>query len=131
MLQYGIPIMIGGLAYVTNENLDKLLLGDIIGKEQMGIYAACYKLGVFMTLYITAFKLGAEPYFFNQADKTNAKNNYAKILTWFTIIGAFFMLFVVVYIDFLASFIIAKEYFGALAIVPIILLANLLSLSLS
>ncbi|MDY7394922.1 polysaccharide biosynthesis C-terminal domain-containing protein [Aureibaculum sp. 2210JD6-5] len=126
MLAYGIPIMIGGLAYVTNENLDKLLLGDIIGKDQMGIYAACYKLGVFMTLYITAFKLGAEPYFFNQAEKANAKENYAKILTWFTIIGALFMLLVVVYIDFLASFIIAKEYFGALAIVPIILLANLL-----
>ncbi len=126
MLTYGIPIMIGGLAYTTNENLDKLLLGDMIGKDQMGIYAACYKLGVFMTLYITAFKLGAEPYFFNQSDKANAKNNYAKILTWFTIIGALFMLFVVVYIDFLASFIIADEYFGALAIVPIILLANLL-----
>ncbi|MET2986053.1 lipopolysaccharide biosynthesis protein [Aureibaculum conchae] len=126
MLAYGIPIMIGSLAYVTNENLDKLLLGDMIGKDQMGIYAACYKLGVFMTLYITAFKLGAEPYFFNQSDKANAKENYAKILTWFTIIGAFFMLFVVVYIDFLASFIIADEYFGALAIVPIILLANLL-----
>lgn len=126
MLGYGIPIMVGSLAYTTNENLDKLLLGDIIGKEQMGIYAACYKLGVFMTLYITAFKLGAEPYFFNQSDKANAKDNYAKILMWFTIIGAFFMLFVVVYIDFLASFIIADEYFGALAIVPIILLANLL-----
>ena len=126
MLAYGIPIMIGGLAYTTNENLDKLLLGDMIGKDQMGIYAACYKLGVFMTLYITAFKLGAEPYFFNQSDKANAKQNYAKILTWFTIIGAFFMLFVVVYIDFLASFIIADEYFGALAIVPIILLANLI-----
>jgi len=126
MLTYGMPIMIGGLAYTTNENLDKLLLGDMIGKDQMGIYAACYKLGVFMTLYITAFKLGAEPYFFNQSDKVNAKDNYSKILTWFTIIGAFFMLLVVVYIDFLASFIIADEYFGALAIVPIILLANLL-----
>lgn len=126
MLAYGIPIMIGSLAYVTNENLDKLLLGDMIGKDQMGIYAACYKLGVFMSLYIMAFKLGAEPYFFNQAEKANAKENYAKILTWFTIIGALFMLIVVVYIDFLASFIIADEYFGALAIVPIILLANLL-----
>lgn len=127
MLQYGLPIMIGGLAFVTNENLDKLLLGDMIGKEQMGIYAACYKLGVFMTLYIMAFRMGAEPFFFNQADKANAKETYSKILTWFTIFGSFFMLAIVVFIDFFASILLGKsEYFSALQIVPIILLANLL-----
>jgi len=126
MLVYGLPIMIGSLAYVTNENLDKLLLGDMLGKEQMGIYAACYKLGVFMTLYIMAFRLGAEPFFFNHAHKENAKETYAKILTWFTIIGALFMLIVVVYINLFAGILLAKpEYYQALAIVPIILLANL------
>ncbi|PID68792.1 MAG: polysaccharide biosynthesis protein [Flavobacteriales bacterium] len=125
MLRYGIPIMIGTLAYVTNENLDKLLLGSMLGKDEMGVYAACYKLGVFMTLYITAFRLGAEPFFFNHADKANAKQTYATILNWFTIFGSLFMLIVVAYINFLAGFIIDDAYFGALAIVPIILLANL------
>ena len=126
MLGYSLPIMIGSLAFVTNENLDKLLLGNLVGKEQMGIYAACYKLGVFMTLYIMAFRLGAEPFFFNQADKKNAKDTYSKILTWFTILGALFMLFVVVFIDVFAQILLGKqEYFEALHIVPIILLANL------
>ncbi|NVK52006.1 MAG: polysaccharide biosynthesis C-terminal domain-containing protein [Flavobacteriaceae bacterium] len=126
MLRYSLPIMVGGLAFVTNENLDKLLLGNLIGKEQMGIYAACYKLGVFMTLYIMAFRLGAEPFFFNQAEKKNAKETYANILTWFIILGAFFMLVVVVFIDLFATILLGKpEYFEALHIVPIILLANL------
>ncbi|WP_347173091.1 MATE family efflux transporter [Polaribacter uvawellassae] len=126
MLRYSLPIMIGSLAFVTNENLDKLLLGDLIGESQMGIYAACYKLGVFMTLYIMAFRLGAEPFFFNQADKKNAKETYSKILTWFTILGALFMLIVVVFIDVFAHILLGKpEYFEALQIVPIILLANL------
>jgi len=126
MMIYGIPIMIGSLAYVTNENLDKLLLGDMISKDQMGIYAACYKLGVFMTLYVMAFRLGAEPFFFNHADKENAKETYAKILKWFTIIGTIFMLMVVVYIHLFANILLSRpEYYEALAIVPIILLANL------
>ncbi len=125
MLAYGLPIMVGSLAYVTNENLDKLLLVDAIGKDQMGIYAACYKLGVFMVLYVMAFRLGAEPFFFNHSDKANAKETYAKILTWFTIIGAFFMLIVIAYINLFAGILLAPEYFEALAIVPIILLANL------
>ncbi len=126
MFIYSFPIMIGSLAFVTNENLDKLLLGNILGEKQMGIYAACYKLGVFMTLYIVAFRMGAEPFFFNNAHKENAKETYSKILTWFTIFGAFFMLIVVVFIDLFANVLLGKpEYFEALSIVPIILLANL------
>lgn len=126
MLRYSLPIMIGSLAFVTNENLDKLLLGKMIGREQMGIYAACYKLGVFMTLYIMAFRLGAEPFFFNHSTKKNAPTTYAKILTWFTIFGAIFMLVVVLFIDDFSKILLGKpEYFEALQIVPIILLANL------
>lgn len=126
MLRYSLPIMVGSLAFVTNENLDKLLLGNMIDKHQMGIYAACYKLGVFMNLYIMAFRLGAEPFFFNHSTTKNAKETYAKILTWFTFFGGLFMLTVVVFIDFFASILLGKpEYFEALYIVPIILLANL------
>ena len=126
MLTYSLPIMIGSLAFVTNENLDKLLLDDIVGEQQMGIYAACYKLGVFMTLYIMAFRLGAEPFFFNQADKKNSKQTYSTILTWFTLFGALFMLIIVSFIDVFASFLLKSDiYFEALEIVPIILLANL------
>ena len=127
LLNYGLPIMISGLAYATNENLDKLLLPDYIGKSEMGIYAACYKLGVFMTIFITAFRMGAEPFFFNQADKKNAKTTYATILTYFTIFGAIFMFVIVAYIQLFAKVIIGKEeYLQALNIVPIILLANLM-----
>lgn len=126
ILAYGLPIMIGSLAYVTNENIDKLFLGDFIGNKEMGIYAGCYKLGVFMTLYIMAFRLGAEPFFFNHAKEKNAKQNYATILKWFTVLGAIFMLIVVCYIDLFANLLLGKdEYFEALKIVPIILLANL------
>ncbi len=127
LLHYGLPIMVGGLAYVTNENLDKILLKNYIGDSEMGVYAACYKLGVFMTLFITAFRMGAEPFFFNHADKKNAKKTYATILTYFTIFGAVFMFVIVAYISLFAKIVISREeYLQALNIVPIILLANLM-----
>ena len=126
MLSYGLPLMIAGIAFITNENLDKLLMTKYLGKDTMGIYAACYKLGVFMTLYIMAFRLGAEPFFFNQAKEKNAKEIYAKILNWFTIIGAVILLIIITYIDWFANLLLGKkEYFQGLKIVPIILLANL------
>lgn len=126
MLIYGLPIMVSSLAYVTNENLDKLLLSQFMGKEEMGIYAACYKLGVFMSLYILAFKLGAEPFFFNQASEKNAQHTYARILNWFVLCGALLMIVIVGFIDDFAALLLGSEsYFQALVIVPVILLANL------
>lgn len=126
MLRYGIPVMIAGIAYITNENLDKILIERFQGKEIMGIYAACYKLGVFMTLFITAFRLGAEPFFFNHASHKNAKKNYATILNWFVITGAIILFIIVAYLPLFAKIILGRqEYYQALQIVPIILLSNL------
>jgi len=124
IVSYSWPIMLAGLAYVINENLDKFLIKRLIGDAEMGIYSACYKLAIFMNLYIMAFRLGAEPFFFNQADKKNAKETYAKIMNYFVIIGALVLIGIVAYIDILKHF-INPNYWGALAIVPIVLLANL------
>jgi len=126
LLSYGWPIMVAGLAFVINENLDKWLLPEMLDKNINGAYSACYKLAVFMTLFIQAFRMGAEPFFFNHSDKDNAKQTYATILKYFTITGAIGLLIITVYIDLLRPIFIKNEsYLIALDIVPIILLANL------
>jgi len=126
MLRYSWPIAVAGIAYVINENLDKYLIKNMIGDYEMGIYAACYKLAIFMNLYIMAFRLGAEPFFFNHADKKNAKETYAKIMNYFVIVGALVFVGIVVYIDILKELFIRNEaYWDAIMIVPIVLLANL------
>lgn len=126
ILRYSWPIAVAGIAYVINENLDKYLIKWMISDTEMGIYAACYKLAIFMNLYIMAFRLGAEPFFFNYADKKDAKETYAKIMNYFVIIGAFVFVVIVVYIDFIKQlFIHNQAYWSAIKIVPIVLLAYL------
>lgn len=126
LLRYGWPIMVAGLAFVINENLDKWLLPDMEGEFINGAYSACYKLAVFMTLFIQAFRMGAEPFFFSHSDEENATQTYATILKYFTIVGALGLMIVVIYIDVLRPIFIKKEsYLLALDIVPIVLLANL------
>jgi len=127
MLSYSWPIMVAGLAYATNENLDKLLLGRMIGKETMGIYAGVYKIGVLMSLYVTAFRLGAEPFFFSQHKEKNAKEQYAKILLWFTIFGAVFLVGIMAFLNLVVKLLIGQAiYLKALQIVPVILTAYLI-----
>ncbi len=127
MLSYSWPVLVAGIAYTTNENLDKLLLEEWLGKSVMGAYAGAYKIGVIMSLFILAFRLGAEPFFFNHAKEKNAPVTYALILKWFTIIGALFVVFIVGFMNLISQlFLGSKEYYTALSIVPIILIANLL-----
>ncbi|MHC5309733.1 lipopolysaccharide biosynthesis protein [Myroides sp. LJL116] len=130
MLRYAFPIMIGGLAFATNEGFDKILLERLLPKDvalaQIGQYAACYKLGLFMVLFRQAYTLGIEPFFFNYAKNADAPIKYATITKYFTIFGSLIMLVIVVFSDILKIFVIRNpEYWAAMSIVPLIILANL------
>lgn len=130
MLRYAIPVFIAGLAFSINETFDRVLLKWLLPEEvadtQIGMYSACYKLALFMTLFATAFRLGVEPFFFSHANSNNPKNNYARILEFFVAIGSAIVVVVVVFADVLKVLIIRSElYWEAMWIVPFILLANL------
>ncbi len=129
MVKYGFPLLIGGLAYVTNEMADRLLLEHLLPEDiataQVGIYSACYKIAVFMTLFIQAFRYGAEPFFFAQAQKIDAKEKYALVMRYFIAFTAFIFLLINVFIDVIKCFIRDEAYYEGLEVVPILLLANL------
>ena len=98
----------------------------MLDKDIMGAYSGCYKLAVFMTIFIQAFRLGAEPFFFNHAKNKNAPLTYATIMKYFVVVGAGGLLTVMVFIDLLKELLIRNpEYWKALNIVPVVLLANL------
>ena len=129
MMQYGLPIMVAGIAFAINEQFDKILLGKLlpanIAEAEVGVYSACYKLGLFMVLYRTAYTLGIEPFFFSHADKEDAPQTYATITKYFVIFGSFILLSVIVFADVLKYIMIQDEsYWEAMKVVPLIILAN-------
>ena len=129
MMRYAMPVLIAGVAYSINETFDRILLEMLlpadIANEKIGMYSACYKLALFMTLFATAFRLGIEPYFFSHSKAKNPQKNYAKILEFFVAFGSVIFITVVVFADVLKPYIIRSEaYYEAMWIVPFILLAN-------
>ena len=129
MIKYGFPLLIGGLAYVTNEMVDRLLLEYLLPADtataQVGIYSACYKVAIFMSLFIQAFRYGAEPFFFAQAQKKDAKEQYEIVMRYFIAFTAFIFLSINLFIDIIKHFIQDEAYHAGLDVVPILLLANL------
>ncbi len=129
MMRYGLPIMVAGIAFAINEQFDKILLGKLlpanIAEAEVGVYSACYKLGLFMVLFRTAYTLGIEPFFFSHSKNENAPQTYATITKYFVIFGSFILLSVIVFADILKYLMIRdSSYWEAMKVVPLIILAN-------
>lgn len=133
MLIYGAPLLISSIAIIINENADKILLKWMLVEDLgvkkatgvVGVYGACYKLSIIITLFIQAFRYAAEPFFFSQEKKKDAKETYAKIMKYFVIVCSIIFLGVMLYLDVLKYFLAKEEYWEGLHVVPILLFANI------
>jgi len=126
MMKYGFPILIAGIAFAINEHFDKILLKWMnVDLANIGAYSACYKIGMFMVLFRTAYTLGIEPFFFSHANHENASQTYATITKYFVILGSLISLCVIVFADILKQILVPNEsYWSAMNVVPLIVLAN-------
>lgn len=133
MIQYAYPIMLTGLAGMTNEFFSRTTLrywlpegfyGSISNKDALGIFGACYKLAVFMNLGIQAFRYAAESFFFSNAHEKNSPALFAKVNHYFVVAGCIVLLGVSLNLDIIKYF-IGNKFWGGLGIVPILLLAYL------
>jgi O-antigen/teichoic acid export membrane protein len=128
MMRYALPLIVVGFGGMTNETIDRLMLKYIlppgIAETQMGIYGACYKISILMTLFIMAFRYAAEPFFFAEQKNANAKVLYGKVMTYFVIFCLIIFLGTTLNLSWIQYF-VGPKYRVGLPVVPILLLANL------
>lgn len=132
MILYALPIMLAGFGGMINETLDRIMLSwwsaagtEEAVKAEVGIYGAVYKLSILITLAVQAFRMGAEPFFFNQSTSENAPRIYARVMKFFVITLCLMFLFVMLYLDAWKLFIQNPEMWIGLKVVPILLVANI------
>jgi len=132
MMVYSLPLIVVGFGFVINETFDRLLLPWLAPganveevKKQVAIYSGCYKLSILINLFVTAFRMGAEPFFFKQAEGQDPQKVYARVLKFFVITVTLMFLFVVMYLDIWKYFLSKKFYWAGLKVVPVLLLANM------
>ncbi|HVX25105.1 MAG TPA: oligosaccharide flippase family protein, partial [Parafilimonas sp.] len=130
MMAYSLPMLVAGMGGMINETFDRLMLGWWLpgtheyADEQRGIYSACYKLSILITLFIQAFRMGAEPFFFKQAEGENPQRVYARVTKFFVITISVMFLVVTLFLPVWKYFIDPK-YWEGLKVVPILLFANM------
>ena len=62
-----------------------LSMGELGAMTQLGIYGACYKVSIIITIFIQAFRYAAEPFFFSQQKESNAQKVYSNVMNYFII----------------------------------------------
>jgi O-antigen/teichoic acid export membrane protein len=129
MLLYAWPLIILGFAGMINETLDRIILKKLIVDKSeaqiaQGVYGACYKIAILMTIFIQAFRFAAEPFFFNKAKEKDSTKSYALVMKYFVIFCLFLFLATTLNLDWIKLF-IGPNFRSGLNVVPILLMANL------
>lgn len=135
MVVYAIPIVIAGFAGIINEVIDRIMLKQMLydpangvtakmADAQIGIYSACYKLAMLVTILLQAYRYAAEPFFFNQMKNQDRNKLYVKLMNYFVAIVCLVFLGVSLNLDIFKYFISNETFWSGLTIVPILLLAN-------
>jgi O-antigen/teichoic acid export membrane protein len=113
MLTYSLPVLVANISFIINEHLDKVFLGRLlppdISETQVGIYGACSKIAIFLSIFILAFRLGAEPFFFSHSKNKNSGETYARIMNYFVIAVCLIFVLLAANIEILKYFIGGSE----------------------
>lgn len=137
MMVYSLPLIIAGLGGMVNETFDRIMLNwlapggtEADAKSQVAIYSAVYKLSILITLFVQAFRMAAEPFFFNQSQGEEPQKVYARVMKFFVITISVMFLVVAMYLQVWKYFLgwdPSKRaiYETGLKVVPVLLFANM------
>ena len=127
MMAYALPLLLAGLAGMTNETFDRILLKYLLpagtAEAEVGIYGACYKISIILTIFIQTFRYAAEPFFFSHAKEKNSTQLYADVMKYFCIACAFIALVTMLNLSWI-QYMVGRPFRTGLKVVPILLAAN-------
>jgi len=134
IMHYSYPLIIVGMGGMVNDMLSRLIYQHVVNepeavaKHQLGIFGNIYRLAVLITIMIQAFRMAAEPFFFNRSKEENPQRIYARIMKFFVIACCFMFLCISLYIDVFKWFFEAIDkpaWVEGLQIVPLLALGNI------
>ncbi|MGN6294920.1 MAG: oligosaccharide flippase family protein [Chitinophagaceae bacterium] len=134
VMHYSYPLVIVGMGGMVNDMLSRLIYQHVVdlpeqqAKHELGIFGNIYRLAVLVTIMIQAFRMAAEPFFFNRSREENPQRIYARVMKFFVIACCFMFLFISLYIDVFAWFFEAIDkatWVEGLGIVPLLALGNI------
>ena len=128
MLRFAWPFVPAGLASLLVSVIDKPILVHLAGLEQVGVYQANFKIGVFMMLLVSMFDQAWRPFFLAHAKDADAKQTFSSVFSAFFALGTWFLLGLsllmppIIQSNLFGNFhLISPAYWGGLHVIPLVL----------
>jgi O-antigen/teichoic acid export membrane protein len=134
VMAYSAPLIIVGLGGMINDVLSRLIYRHVVdlpkqqADHELGIFANVFRIALLITILIQAFKMAAEPFFFNKSKDENAQRTYARVMKFFVIACCFMFLFIGLYLDVFKWIFITfanPNWAEGLNVVPLLALGNI------
>lgn len=133
VMHYSYPLIIVGLGGMVNDMLSRLVYRHVVdvspaqADKELGVFGNLYRLAVLVTVMIQAFRMAAEPFFFNRSKEESAPKTYARVMKFFVIACCFMFLLIGLYRNVLEWIITlkSKEWGEGIYIVPILAMGNI------
>ena len=134
IMRYSYPLVIVGMGGIVNDMLSRLIYQHVVdlpeeqAKHELGVFANIIRLSILITIAIQAFRMAAEPFFFNRSKEENAPRTYARVMKFFILVCCFLFLGISLYIDVVKWFFLAihrAEWTEGLYVVPLFAMANI------
>ena len=134
VMRYSAPLIIVGLGGMINDVLSRLIYRHVVDLPQnqadheLGIFANIFRIALLITILIQAFRMAAEPFFFNQSKDENAPKTYARVMKFFVIACCFMFLFIGLFLDIFRWIFITfanPRWAEGLEVVPLLALGNI------
>ncbi len=134
VMKYSAPLIIVGLGGMINDVLSRLIYRHVVDLPQaqadheLGIFANIFRIALLITIMIQAFRMAAEPFFFNQSKNENATRIYARVMKFFVIACCFMFLFIGLFLDMFKWLFIEfanPQWAEGLDVVPLLALGNI------
>ncbi|NLO18809.1 MAG: oligosaccharide flippase family protein [Ignavibacteria bacterium] len=129
MFRFGIPTVPASLSSIILQIADRPILIHLTNSVQGAIYSVNYRLGIPMMMFVGIFEYAWKPFYLSNYEEKDAKQLYARIMTYFSLVCAAIFLLTGFYMDFVVRFpfvggkFINPDYWEGMGIIPIILAA--------
>ena len=134
VMRYSMPLIIVGLGGMINDVLSRLIYRHVVDLPQqqadheLGVFANIFRLALLITIMIQAFRMAAEPFFFNKSKEEGAPRTYARVMKFFVIACCFMFLLIGLYLDVFRWIFIKfanPRWAEGLEVVPLLALGNI------
>lgn len=122
LLLYGLPYGVICILGASLPAIDRYFISKYLSSNDLGLYAAGYKIALILNLPIQAFQTAWGPFYLSIHKEQNAEKTYNSILILYSIIFSFFALLLIIFSEKILILLSGIDYQeGSIVVYPLAL----------